>query len=260
MTRMVKKYGNSGGVYLPSSWVGGRVEVKLLSRPARPGIDLPMALGESMRHVVSMLVYGSWARGEQEEGSDIDVLVVTDGHLKGLKMPAGLEWMCYDVTTMSAAEAKNAAGKDALFRKSLEDAKAVFNDSFLEELKSVKVGKVPAGRIALARSSLGIIKSSLAAGAAEGLAYPIMMRLKEMLLVKCVRENRRYSLGMLEAAMLKAGLSGNEYRAILQDYRDERAGKGPRGRAGKAALEKAAKLLEKLVTDAGKKEKGAKGN
>lgn len=281
VTKTVKKYGNSGGVYLPSSWVGGRVEVKLLNGPPRPGIDLPMALGESMRHVISILVYGSHARGEQEDGSDVDVLVVTDGHLKGLEMPPGLESMNYDITTMSADKFRAALEKDALFRKSLEDARAVFNGSFLEELKTWNRKQktehrtqktenrkqntaitVPAARIALARSSMGLVKSTLDAGGdIASLVYPLVMRLKEMLLVKCAQEGRKYSLELLEETVLKGGISKREYKEFMDCYRAARAGRPlPAHRFTERAFRQLLELLEGLIKDAEKNEKGAKGN
>lgn len=106
LTKAVKKYGNSGGVYLPSAWIGGEVEVRLLRRPVNPEADIPHALSGSMKHVVSVLLYGSHARGEHEEGSDVDVLVVTDGNVKekGMRLPEKLGGGRYDVTVMDRAQ------------------------------------------------------------------------------------------------------------------------------------------------------------
>ncbi|MFH0956770.1 MAG: DUF2080 family transposase-associated protein, partial [Candidatus Aenigmatarchaeota archaeon] len=136
LTKAVKKYGNSGGVYLPASWIGGEVEIRLLRRPQNPEADIMPALSGSMQHVVSVLLYGSHARGEQVEGSDVDVLVVTDGLPKGgLKLSEDLKGSRYDVTVMERKQVEKALQNDALFRKSLEGSRAIFNASFLDGMK-----------------------------------------------------------------------------------------------------------------------------
>lgn len=262
MTKTVKKYGNSGGVYLPSSWIGGRVEVNLLRRPARPEKDLPLALAGRMEHIISILLYGSYAREEQAEGSDMDVIVVMDNHAKDTGVPEGLRGMNYDVTIMGADEIRRAVERDALLSKSLEDAKAVFNDSFLDELKSIKPQRGLNERIGLARSSLGIMKSIFELGGDNtGLVYPLLMRIKEMLLIECIQEGRKYSFMLLENRMRQKGISKSDFAGLMANYRAVRDGKKPgKLELGGRTLEQLLGLLEEMVSDAEKKEAAEKGD
>jgi predicted nucleotidyltransferase len=258
MTKNVKRYGNSGGVYLPSSWIGGTVEISLVTKPARPEEDIPLAFARELEHIISILLYGSHARGEHEPGSDMDVIVVTDEHQKAaMKAPQDLKGKGYDIMVVQEGKLRSLASRDILLNKSLEDAKAILNDSFLDELKSIRPKGSLRERIGLARSSLGIMRSLLEAGSDPvALAYPLMMRLKEALLMGCVVEGRKYSLKLLEERVRKAGVQESEYRRLMDAYRSVRAGNKP----GKQAIsEPAARLLlallEEMIADAEKDSK-----
>ncbi len=255
-TKTVKRYGNSGGIYLPSSWIGGRVEISLVSRPPEPGKDIPLALAEKMEHIVSILVYGSYATGEYTSGSDIDVIVVTDNHIKGMRVPEDLRGMNYDIRIMRADDIRRLAGRDILLSKSLEDAKAIFNDSFLDELKSIKPKGSLRKRIGLARSSLGIMKSLFESGGDNSsLVYPLMMRIKEMLLMECSLGGRRYSLRLLEDRILAKGVPKTDYRKLMAEYRAVRDGKKPEShKFGDRTLEQLLGLLEEMIDNAEKKQ------
>src|SRR3989338_1378044 len=67
-TKVVKRYGNSGGVYVPREWVGGKVKIDLIDEPANPK-ELLAKL--PLEHVVSVIVYGSYVRKESAADSDI---------------------------------------------------------------------------------------------------------------------------------------------------------------------------------------------
>jgi len=260
LTKVVKRYGNSGGVYLPSSWIGGTVEVAIISTPPRPEKDIPLALAGSMEHIVSIFLYGSYAAGEHEAGSDIDAIVVTDHHMKDMKVPEGLRKMNYDVRIISRDEIRKAAEKDILLAKSLEAAKAILNDSFLDELRSIKPKGSLMERISLAGSSLHIMKSLFEPGGDNsGLVYPLMMRMKEMLLMECAREGRRYSLRLLEERILARGVSKPDYRKLMADYRAVRDGKKPgKPEIGDRTIMLVLGLLEEMIANAEKKEASQK--
>jgi len=255
LTKTVKRYGNSGGIYLPSSWIWGTVEVAIITGPPKPEKDIPLAFAERMEHIVSILLYGSYATGEHTQGSDIDVIVVTDNHIKDLKPPEGLRGMNYDIRIMSADNIRKAAERDILLSKSLEDAKAVLNDSFLDELRSIKPKGSLRERIGLAKSSLEIMKALFEAGGDNAsLIYPLIMRIKEMLLMECALNNRKYSLKFLENRILAKGISKQEYRKLMAHYRAVRSGKKPENGFGERIISLLLGLLEEMINNAQKKE------
>jgi predicted nucleotidyltransferase len=249
--KRVKKYGNSGGVYLPARWVGGEVEVRLIAGPMLPENKIVAALDENMRHVVSAFIYGSYARGEQEEGSDVDAVVVSDSHakIKVQNMPG------YDITVMDECEFRKAAENDILFAKSLEDAKPIINGQFLESFRHMKLPRGPAiKRIELASSSLSVVKKLYSSGADYNtLVYPLVMRLKEMVLLECAIENRWYSskhfMGILYGKLTLA-----DSKAALDSYRRIRSGRKP-VKVSRKVVECLMGLLEGKIGDVSKKEK-----
>jgi predicted nucleotidyltransferase len=207
-----------------------------------------------MEHIVSILLYGSYATGEQTAGSDIDVIVVTDNHIKDMAVPQELRGMGYDIRTMPADEIRKLAGKDILLSKSLEAARAILNDSFLEELRSIKPKGSLKERIGLARSSLGIMRSLLGSGAdPSALAYPLVMRMKECILMECAMQSRKYSPKLLKGRLLSRGLTKSEYNKLMAAYRAVRDGKKPQKLAiGEAAVTLLLNLLEEMIDDAEK--------
>jgi len=259
ISKTVRKYGNSGGIYLPASWIGGMAEAKLVSMPANPEKDIPAEFSGHMKHVISAFVYGSYARGEHAPGSDIDVVLVTDEHAGSIK-PGSLKSKKYDITVLERGEAIKAAKNDPLFRKSLDEAMAIVNDSFLDYLKSLKTSRDGlAERIGLAESSLSIIKSIADAGYGPELIYPLVMRIKEAVLFRCIFNGKDYSLKLLERIIRSKGISKKEYDDIMMYYRQIRGSQNPKKAAFKdRTYAMLIELLGELIADAKQKEKAGK--
>jgi len=80
------------------------------------------------------------------------------------------------------------------------------------------------------------------------------MRIKEMLLMECALENKKYSLRLLEDRILAKGISKPDYRKLITNYRAVRDGKKPEklelgGQIFMLLLE----LLEEMIGNAEKK-------
>jgi len=72
------RVGNSAGVLVPKSWINGRAKVKLIQKPIKIEKDILEVLEPYLKDVIGVYLVGSYARGEQEEKSDVDVLVITE--------------------------------------------------------------------------------------------------------------------------------------------------------------------------------------
>lgn len=257
MRRQVGKHGNSGGIYLPVSWIGGLAEAKLVEGPRNPEKEILEAFSGQLQHVLGVFLYGSYARGEHEEDSDIDVMMVTDG-CQRFNVSGRLKRRGYDIRAVSMDDALRMARSDPIFMSSVMEAKPLLNHKVLGDIRSVS----PSGsslriRLDMARSSLGIMESLL-----EGLrnpgaetVYPLFMRLKEMLLAKCFLEGRAYSGDDLEELRMRSGISRQEFELMKKHYRAFRDGrKPPHSRPGPASLFRLASMLESLIEHVEKKE------
>ncbi len=222
ITKTVKKYGNSGGVYVPSSWVGGKVKVDLIDEPFSPKEILNRV---ELKHIVSAILYGSYARKEMTEGSDIDIILVTDDDAN-IEVPDELRRK-YDIETKTVKEARNAMVHDPIFHKVIMDESvALINHQFLDGLKKEKLKTYGIKtRIELAESSLGISKEIFEAGG-EQIVYPLLMRLKEMLILEYLLTNKKYSTAALRREVLSC-MTPKEFSGMVNIYRAARNNKKP---------------------------------
>ena len=104
VVKTVKKYGNSGGVYVPSSWIGGKVKLELIDEPADPKKDVLEKV--PLEHVIGVILFGSYTRKEIEKGSDIDLLLITDEDIR-IPIPPEIK-KNYDIQVKSLRALKNA--------------------------------------------------------------------------------------------------------------------------------------------------------
>ncbi len=245
ITKTVKKYGNSGGVYLPASWIGGRVKFELVEEPLDPKKEL---LSLPLGHVISVILYGSYARGEMTHESDIDVIVVTDEEAKINISPELKER--YDIRVRSASRLRNSVEHDSVFYKVIKDESvALFNQKFLEDLKKIqpKASDIKF-RLDMTESSLNIVKTFISVDANPAdLVYPLILRLKEILFIECFLANKIYTTALLKKEILGYRVSASEFETLLSIYRAVRADKAPKGNISMITIEKLASLLETKI-------------
>jgi predicted nucleotidyltransferase len=248
VTKVVKKYGNSGGVYVPSSWIGGRVRVNLIDEPVNPVKDVLEKI--SMEHVISVILYGSYARNEVENGSDVDMLLVTDEN-KRLSIPTGIKNK-YDIQVKTPHALRNAMAHDPVFYKSvMDDAVAIINHKFLEDIrKETSPSKIRIEeRLKLIESSLAITKKIVEMDytQAKELIYPVFMRLKEIIILEYIIDNRKYSTHAFRQEILK-NISSKEFLMVIDTYRSVRNGrKIPKSEISIETIMKLISFLEEKV-------------
>ncbi len=252
LLKTVRKYGNSGGIYVPRAWVGGKVRIELVEDPPNALADLIKKI--PMEHVISIIVYGSHTRKEAEAGSDMDVLVVVDDDAE-ISVPQDLKRK-FDIQIKTEGEALRGVANDPVFYKAMKDEGiALINHSFLDELKNhIPERKAVKTRLFLAESSLGIVKELLKfKGDNKDLVYPLFMRLKEVILLQYFLENMKYSLTALEKEARKHGISRKEFKALLDIYRAERDNRPSKQRVSDDALIKLVGMLEEKIEHVKKK-------
>lgn len=239
VTKAVKKYGNSGGVYVPSSWIGGQVKIELIDEPFSPKDVLNRI---TLEHIVSAILYGSYARKEITERSDIDIILITDEDAK-IGIPDELRQK-YDIQIKTIKEARNAMMHDPIFHKVIMDESiALINHQFLDSLRkeTLKPGGIRT-RIKLAESSVRIIREIFEAGDESEIVYPIVMRLKEILILECLLTNKKYSTRALRSEILGSNITPREFSGVMNIYRMARSNKKP----GKYLLPN--ETIEKLIS------------
>lgn len=246
--KTVKKYGNSGGVYVPSSWIGGKVRVDLVDEPANPRKDVLERV--SLEHVISVILYGSYTRKEMEIGSDIDILLVTDEDIK-ISIPPEINKR-YDIQVKSLRALRNALIHDPVFYKAIkDDAVAIINHKILDDMRKEtppvsKIGE----RLKLIESSLSITKKIIEVDytQAADLVYPIIMRFREVLILKYLLADIKYSTRSFRQEILDSGISAKEFSLLISIYRSARSGrKIPEYQISRDTITKLISLMEDVV-------------
>ena len=139
IVKTVVKSGNGGAVWVPKGWLGEEVIVTLPEKPKLDARERVIHLLEPyLKDIISVAIYGSYARNENLKDSDIDVLVITKD--KSLKL--NFKEKKLDIVSLPINKLKMAIKKyPAIYYFMVQEAMPLVNASVLEELRSVEVGK-----------------------------------------------------------------------------------------------------------------------
>ena len=249
--KTVVKSGNGGAVWVPKDWLGEEVVVTLPEKP-KLGIKerIIRLLEPYLKDVMAVAVYGSYARNEQESGSDIDVLVIT-GKKVVLKFNEGkLDIVSLPLETLKAAIVKY----PALYYQVVQEAVPLINASVLEELKSLKISKdsfkpylrETEEHLKSSRELLELDKIDGQYVKSYSALYSAMLRLRALFIIKCILANEKFSNKKFKGFLFGKGLDIKEFVASYKAYRLVRDGMHPGGLVIKTAVaEKVLNILAK---------------
>src|SRR3989344_6301789 len=124
------KLGNSAGVLLPIEWKDKKVKVQLIDKSINQ--DILDILGERdlLKNAIGIFLVGSYARGEATPSSDVDVLVITEGIDKQLKVRE------YEILLISQDRLIREIKNSLYLVSMLNEAKAIINRPLIEMYKT----------------------------------------------------------------------------------------------------------------------------
>lgn len=215
LVKEVVDRGNSGGVYLPKSWVGQKVII----RPLSVNEYILNILSPYMRNIIGIYLYGSYARCEQVPDSDIDVLVIADRKLP-VEMGDGMDLEVVDVSRIRDVIRGDPVGYYSIVR----EAVPIVNEVFLGELKKIQVEKRNIkGYYKETESALSIVGGLLGLGGdLSGSIYSLILRLRGLYLIKCNLRDEKYSNRGLEDFVVNKGVDRIRYKRMYSVYRAKR--------------------------------------
>jgi len=123
------KLGNSAGVLLPIEWINKKVSVKLVEESISQDIFEILEKSNLLKNTIGIFLAGSYARGEETELSDIDVLILTDEINKQVKIGK------YEIIFISQDKFEKSILKNVYLASLINEAKAILNSSLLEIYK-----------------------------------------------------------------------------------------------------------------------------
>ncbi len=208
--KIVEPSGNAGHIYLPKQMIGKEVVVLI---PKRFELnEIFSLLKGDLGKIMGVYLVGSYARGENKQDSDIDILVVTDGNCEIKSDELDIFCLKYQENKPIPLSAKSM----------LQEAKPILNSRLLQELKDRPFSY--SMDLDIGKSALKIAKDLLKMSGSDeeignGIVYSLVLRLKTYLIYKCLKNDTQYSTKLL---LEELGKYIHNPNLMLEIYRAER--------------------------------------
>ena len=225
IVKTVVKSGNGGAVWVPRNWLGQEVVVIL---PQKPKLNVKEKiihlLEPHLKDIISVGIYGSYARNEQKKDSDIDVLVVTEG--KKLKLDFKKEKL--DIVSMPMDKLKIAIEKyPVIYYNMVQEAEPLLNGRVFDELKSLRPNKESfKNYLKETKEHLKSNKELLELDKIDNIylksystLYSSMLRLRGLFIIKCTLSKDKFSAKKFKKWMIGLGLNSHQFESSYKAYK-----------------------------------------
>ena len=247
--RKVTNIGNGAHIFAPKDWINDEV---LLVRVPKPNLkeEILKILEPYLENIIAVFLFGSYARKEHDEKSDIDVLVIADKKIEIKKRER------FHFTIVEKDKIEKVIKTNPIFFFSLiRESKPIINSSFFKNFQEQKLDlryfkefiessermiKMNRGFIELDRLEEGAILDS------ESVIYSIILRLRGVFLIKTLMKKQHYSATAFKK-WLRKNVKGIEYEKIYEIYRAIRDRKKTKEKVRIEDTEKLVAFLEKEI-------------
>jgi len=214
------KAGNSSAVILPRAWLNKEIRIELVKKT--PEIIVQDIIEILKKHlplisVIGIYLVGSYARGEEDEASDIDILVITDNYDKEM-ISEGI----YNILIVSYQLICQKLEQNLFpVGQMLKEAKPLLNYDYIKNIK-VKVTKknvkwyldTTEEKIDIIREYIDYAKSKNK-NLGDRIAYTLVLRIRTLEIIKKLIQNKDYSKKEFERLIKKVSGSANAYDRYL---------------------------------------------
>ena len=191
------KAGNSSAVILPRSWLNEKVRVELLRKT--PDVILYDVIDIiknyiDLKDVVGIYLTGSYARGEEDETSDLDILVITNDLDKEM-ISKGI---C-NILIVSEELLRQKIEKDLFpIGQMIREARPLLNSSYLKNIDVRVTKRNVKWYLDTTEDKLKIIKEVIERSKKSGylsdlVAYTLVLRIKTLHIIGGLVRKRDYS-------------------------------------------------------------------
>jgi predicted nucleotidyltransferase len=244
IVKQTREVGTSAGVLLPRSWLNKQVVVSLF-QPSKEKItqEITSCLFEQNlnEEVKGIYLYGSYSRGDFDFNSDIDILVITE------KVNKLINYNNYEILLVSESSFSKNLPNNLTYLNILKEIKVIFNKELIEKYRlkkykfNIKKNLLEIERIFMINKESVRMCEESNANIPDGVAYSVVLRLRELYLIKCLSSNKIYrKKNLLEI------VGDNVYLAYLRIKRNEKELNNLSPNELKGALELSEKWLKEL--------------
>ncbi len=196
--KQTREVGTSAGVLLPRKWLNKQVVVTLFL-PSKEEIAkdiLDILIKKNLNgEIKGIYLFGSYARGDYDANSDIDVLVITKETNKLI------DYKNYEITLISEENFSKRLPVSLYYISMLKEVEAIINESLIEKYSKSKhalnIKKMLNEIKGVLKINKDIIKLSGEHNRKipDGIVYSIVLRLRELYMIKCLVSNKSHSRG-----------------------------------------------------------------
>ncbi|PIN88415.1 hypothetical protein COU61_05020 [Candidatus Pacearchaeota archaeon CG10_big_fil_rev_8_21_14_0_10_35_13] len=219
--RQAFKLGNSAGVLLPVGWNGRKVIIKLLKKPINQEVIEILEERDLLKNTLGIYLTGSYSRNEETESSDVDILVITD------KINLQIKKDKYEIVLVSKEKFEKKFQKDLYLYSMIREARAIMNNELLEKYKN-KNSKIQINKIITEIKAVTKINEKavsldeeLGIKVSDGTVYSIILRLRELYLIKCLKEKKSPTNKEFLKIIKSSGSEGS-YESYLRIKNDKK--------------------------------------
>ncbi|MEK6895779.1 MAG: DUF2080 family transposase-associated protein [Nanoarchaeota archaeon] len=187
MIKNVSRWGNSSGILVPKEWQGKQVKVILIDRTDEIKKEIFSILNDYLKDIMGIYLVGSYARGEQEENSDIDIIALSNKTKKEISSGK------YNISIYPLESArKTIKTNPIMIYPRLFEAQTILNEKLLQELIKIEISNKiwkeyveETKRIIKINEELMNIDKDLDENETSGgIAYSLLLRLRGILIIK----------------------------------------------------------------------------
>ncbi len=215
------KAGNSSAVILPRAWLNKQVRVEIIKKT--PEIILNEVIEILKEHIdlesiIGIYLSGSYARGEEEESSDIDILVITDEIDKKM-----IQEGSYSILIISQPLLYQKLDQDLFpIGQMLKEAKPLLNKNYLKKLELKVTKKNVKWYLDTTEKKLEIINKYLEDSKKKNkkliedvVGYTLILRIRTLEIIKRLIKDKPYSKKDFIELIKKISNGKNSYERYL---------------------------------------------
>lgn len=195
LTRHVVRVGNSSGVILPKSWLNKQARVELVIKKNSDILGEVLNILEeksiALDKILGVYLIGSYARGDYDEESDMDVLVITENLDRIINKDN------YEIFLISEDNLARKLPKSLYLISAVKEIQPLMNKRLLEKFKDIK-SKINIKDYEKEIKRILRINKDMIDTAKEhdekildGTAYSLVLRFRELYLIKCILSNKK---------------------------------------------------------------------
>jgi len=242
------KAGNSSAVILPRAWLNKEVRIELAKKTHDLILQDVLDILKGyipLKSIIGIYLVGSYARGEEDENSDIDLLVITDNIDKEMISEGS-----YNLLIVSYQLLHQKLKKDLFpIGQMIKEAMPLINGNYIKDIK-IKVTKenvrwyldTTEEKLAIIKRYIKNAKAKKTKHLTDKIAYTLILRVRTLEIIKKLIKNKDYSKKEFIKLIRNISKGNNAYERYLsvKNNSDEK---------NRLILEEAESLYEYLEKD-----------